>query len=224
MRKAYYSLMRIPAIALPFLIILFVLGATPAAAGQASVKAASLEAHEGMTISVQPWTDAAQYKEKFSKKSPLDAGVLAVQVMFRNDTEETLRVTLSRIRLMVHLDADNMQELQPLTAEELADAVLRPTAKDPTATRKKLPIPVGSSSKSGRDKKWTDLQKQALDAGVPSAVIVPHSTVQGLLYFDLQGQFDLLETAHLYVPEIAQMDGSKALTYFDIDLGRRASH
>ena len=43
-------------------------------------------------------------------------------------------------------------------------------------------------------------------AGVPASVIAPHSTVQGLLYFDLQGQFDLLNGAHLYVPDIVAME------------------
>jgi len=40
-------------------------------------------------------------------------------------------------------------------------------------------------------------------AVVPANVIAPHSTVQGLLYFDLQGQFDLLNAAHLYVPDVS---------------------
>jgi len=47
--------------------------------------------------------------------------------------------------------------------------------------------------------------------------------VQGLLYFDLQNQFDLLETAHLYVPDLVLMRGNRALTYFDIDLGQPGS-
>jgi hypothetical protein len=51
-------------------------------------------------------------------------------------------------------------------------------------------------------------------------VLAPHSTVQGLLYFDMQGQFDLLKTAHLYVPDIMAMKGNRALTFFEIDLSR----
>jgi hypothetical protein len=39
-----------------------------------------------------------------------------------------------------------------------------------------------------------------------------------LLYFDLQGQFDLLNTAHLYVPDVAIMGKDEGLTYFEIDL------
>src|SRR5262245_51480078 len=95
MRKVYYNRMRI----LPTLLLL-VLGVALATAlvggSQASspqaLKTASLESHEGLTISALPWTDPDQYKEKFPKKSPYAAGVLAIQVVFRNDSNESLRV------------------------------------------------------------------------------------------------------------------------------------
>jgi hypothetical protein len=48
--------------------------------------------------------------------------------------------------------------------------------------------------------------------------------VQGLLYFDLQGQFDLLSTAHLYVPDLLIMGKNSALTFFEIDLSRPGSN
>jgi hypothetical protein len=191
-----------------------------AAPPQASLKTASLESHEGLTISALPWTDPAQYKDKFPKKSPYAGGVLAVQVAFRNDSDESVRINLERIRLTVQLDSDNRQEVPSLNSEELADAVLKPKAKDPTASRPKLPIPVGGS-KGGRDKHWAELQTQAQNASVPTSVVAAHSTVQGLLYFDLQDQFDLLQNAHLYVPQLSQMTSGRAMTFFDIDLSRR---
>lgn len=186
---------------------------------QSPLRTASLESHEGLTISATPWTDAAKYKDKFPKKSPYSAGILAVQVSFRNDSDDSVRVNLSRIRLTVHLDAENTQELPSLSPEELVQAVLKPGGKDPTATRKKLPVPV-PLPQGGKDKNADELQREAQEAGVPTGVMAPHSTVQGLLYFDLQNQFDLLETAHLYVPELVLMRGNRALTYFDIDLGQ----
>jgi hypothetical protein len=67
------------------------------------------------------------------------------------------------------------------------------------------------------------VQKQAENAAVPSSVVAPHSTVQGLLYFDLQGQFDLLGTARLYVPDVLVLEKNRSLTYFDIDLSRSGS-
>jgi hypothetical protein len=186
------------------------------------VRTASLEAHEGLTISANPWTDAGKYKEKFPKKSPYTAGVLAVEVSFRNDSEDSVKVNLSRIRLTVRLDSENTQELPSLSPEELVQAVLKPGGKDPTATRKKVPLPV-PLPKGGKDKNLDELQRQAQEASIPTGVIAPHSTVQGLLYFDLQNQFDLLANAHLYVPDLVLMRGNRALTYFDIDLGQPGS-
>jgi hypothetical protein len=219
-RKVYYNLMRNPAIALPCVVVCFAFaGGLYALPQQASLKTASLESHEGMTISALPWTDPAQYKETFSKKSPYAGGVLAVQVAFRNDSDESVRVNLERIRLTVQLGDDNRQEVTSLNSEELADAVLKPKVKDPTK-RPRVPLPVGGGSKGGRDKHWTELQTEAQNASVPTSVVGAHSTVQGLLYFDLQDQFDLLQSAHLYVPQLLQMTSGRAITFFDIDLSR----
>jgi hypothetical protein len=191
-------------------------GAQQNGSQQPPLKTTSLETHEGLTISAQPWTNAALYKEKFPKKSPYAAGIVAMQVVFRNDSSESLKVGLGRIRLSFQIDQDNRQEVQALTAAQVADEVLKPGGKDPSK-RQKIPLPV-SIPRSGNDKKWKELAEQAENAGVPASVIAPHSTIQGLLYFDLQGQFDLLNGAHLYVPEIVAMETNRSLTYFEIDL------
>jgi hypothetical protein len=185
---------------------------------RASLKTASLETHEGLTISAQPWTDAALYKEKFPKKSPFAAGIVAMQVVFRNDSNESMKVSLDRIRLSFQVDEDHRQELQALTSGQVADEVLKPGGKDPSKSRSRIPLPV--SIPHNNDKHWTELQQQADAAGVPANVIAPHSTVQGLLYFDLQGQFDLLNGAHLYVPDVVVMENNRSLTYFEIELSK----
>ena len=187
------------------------------------IQAAALESHEGMTVSAKPWLDATLYKQPFPKKSPFAAGLIAVQVTFRNDSDESLKVGLDRIRLTLRIDEDNRQELNPLNAETVAELTLRPRAKDPTAHRR-FPISLPSSGvKSPRDKNWTEIQLQAQNAAVPTSVVAAHSSVQGLLYFDLQGQLDMLTSAHLYVPDIAIMGKSQSLTYFEIDLSRPTS-
>lgn len=185
---------------------------------RASLKTASLETHEGLTISAQPWTDAALYKEKFPKKSPFAAGIVAMQVVFRNDSNESMKVSLDRIRLSFQIDQDNRQEVQPLTPAQVADQILKPGGKDPAKSRARIPLPV--SVPHNNDKHWTELEQQAEVAGIPANVIAPHSSVQGLLYFDLQGQFDLLNEARLYVPDILVMENNRSLTYFEIDLSK----
>jgi hypothetical protein len=185
---------------------------------RASLKTVSLETHEGLTISAQPWTDAALYKEKFPKKSPFAAGIVAMQVVFRNDSNESMKVSLDRIRLSFQIDQDNRQEVQALTPAQVADQVLKPGGKDPAKSRARIPLPV--SVPHNNDKHWTELEQQAEVAGIPANVIAPHSSVQGLLYFDLQGQFDLLNEARLYVPDILVMENNRSLTYFEIDLSK----
>jgi hypothetical protein len=223
MRKVYYNSMRNLSGAVPFLAGCLMAGSY--ASGQAgnqraSLKTASLETHEGLTISAQPWTDAALYKEKFPKKSPFAAGIVAMQVVFRNDSNESMKVSLDRIRLSFQVDEDHRQELQALTSGQVADEVLKPGGKDPSKSRSRIPLPV--SIPHNNDKHWTELQQQVDAAGVPVNVIAPHSTVQGLLYFDLQGQFDLLNGAHLYVPDVVVMENNRSLTYFEIELSKPA--
>jgi hypothetical protein len=223
MRKVYYNSMRNLSGAVPFLVACLMAGlyASGQAGNQrASLKTASLETHEGLTISAQPWTDAALYKEKFPKKSPFAAGIVAMQVVFRNDSDVSMKVSLDRIRLSFQVDEDHRQELQALTSGQVADEVLKPGGKDPSKSRSRIPLPV--SIPHNNDKHWTELQQQADAAGVPANVIAPHSTVQGLLYFDLQGQFDLLNGAHLYVPDVVVMENNRSLTYFEIELSKPA--
>jgi hypothetical protein len=221
MRTVYYSLMLKFAIVFAFAAIL-TCGARFVEAQQTLLKTASLESHEGLTISVQPWTDPAQYKEKFPKKSPMSGGVVAIQVSLRNDSDDSVKVNLSRIRLNVALSEDNRQGLRALNPEEVADRVLHPVPKDPTTPRAKLPIPIGRSN-NPHDKHWTALQKAAGEAALPGSVVAPHKTLQGLLYFDIEGQFDLLNAAHLYVPDAVALESNRALTYFEIDLSRRGN-
>jgi hypothetical protein len=220
MRKVYYNRMRTAAIFVPLNVsLLLAAGITWA---QQPLKASSVESHEGLTISVLPWTGAGQYKEKFPKKSPYSAGILAVQVTVRNDTDDSVKVNLERVRLLVALSDDNRQQIEPLSAAAVADIVLNPIVKDPTA-RRKFPLPAGIPS-GGHDKKWEGLEKAAQDAGMRGSIVAPHGTVQGLMYFNLQGQFDLLSTAHLYVPELLVLEKNRSLTYFEIDLSRSTTN
>ena len=228
MTKVYYSLMRNPVIALPCPLVCALALAGLAVGGQsqqASLKAASLESHEGLTVSALPWTDPAQYKEKFPKKSPFDKGVVAFHVSFRNDTDHGLKVGLQRIRLLVQLSEENRQELAPLSAEDVADTVmLKNNGKDPTARHLPLPIPIPSTgTKSGRDSKWTAMRDACQNAAVPTGILAAHSTVEGLVYFDIRGELDLLKNAHMYFPNIVSMGDNQPLSYFDIALSHDAS-
>jgi hypothetical protein len=220
MGKVYYNPMRIPAAFLLLVAGVFLAGALSAQQQQTSLKTASLESHEGMTITAQPLTDAASYKEKFPKKSPFAAGIVAIQVAFRNDSDESVKIEVDRIKLNVQLSEDDRQGLDSLSPEDVANVVLNPHPKDPSR-RVRLPLPIGVGG--SKDKNWIAVQQAARNAAVPGTVVAPHKTMQGLLYFDLQGQLDLLGSAHLYVPNVTALEKNRALMFFDIDLGRPGS-
>jgi hypothetical protein len=219
MRKDYYNPMRNLAIIVPFLAAALFSDGSIAQQPQTTLKAAALESHEGVTISAQPWTDPANYKAKFPKKSPFNAGIVAIDTIIRNDSDESMKVDLEEIRLNVTVSEDNRQALDSLTPDDVADVVTGSKIKDPTATHRS-PIPIPTGPKVGHDKHWTELQKAAADAGITSSIVAPHHSVQGLLYFDLQGQIDLLKTAHLYIPDIRSLEKNHPLLYFEIDLSR----
>jgi hypothetical protein len=221
MRKVYYNPMRILTLILPVLAVSQLAAQQKPAQQPSSLKTTSLESHEGMTITARPWTDPALYKDKFPKKSPYAAGIVAVQVVFRNDSDDSMKINLERIRLNLTLSEEDRQALYPLSPEEAADAITHPSAKN--VGIKRLPIPLGGP-KTGRDKKWTAVEQSMHDAGVQASVVAPHSTVEGLLFFDLRSQFDLLNSAHLYVPEIVAIEKNHSLMYFEIDLTRSAEH
>jgi hypothetical protein len=217
MRKVYYN----PTRKLTYFVVVFTalhLTAGMSAAQQpASLKTSALESHEGMTISARPWSNPALYKEKFHKKSPYAFGIVALQVIFRNDSDDSLKVNLERIRLNVTLSEEDRQALNPLTSEQAADLIMKPGAKNVTKSR--FPIPIGGP-KVGHDKKWTEVEEELREAGVRASIVAPHSSVQGLLYFDLQNQLDLLSSARLYVPEIVAIEKNRELMYFEIDLSQ----
>jgi len=101
MRKDYYNPMRNLAIIVPFLAATIFSDGRATQQPPATLKAAALESHEGVTISAQPWTDAANYKAKFPKKSPLAAGIVAIDTIIRNDSDDSMKVDLEQIRLNV---------------------------------------------------------------------------------------------------------------------------
>ena len=219
MQTVYYIFMRklFPSVLLPLMMVFL----APALAGQQAglVRAPIQDSHEKMTVGVDPWTVASRYKERFPKKSPFSKGVVALKVSFRNDSDESIKIDLPHIRLLLQMNEEERQELEPLTADEVADTVmLKNNGKDPTAKRIPLPIPMGGG-KPLRDKNWTEFRDDCQNAAVPSSVVAAHSTVEGLLYFDLRGEVELLQNARLYVPNLTSMATKQPLSYFDIPLG-----
>ena len=232
MQTVYYSFMR-NALA----VVVFVCAAFPLPAqnsipfqnqprSDSSVHEIAKDSHEGVTIGIDPWTEGSRYKKQFPKKTPFEKGIVAIHVSFKNDNNHGLKVDLQSVRLLVQVSEENRQELAPLSADDVADTVmLKDNGKDPTAKRSPIPIPLPvTGPKSERDSKWTALRDAAQNAGIPTSVIAAHSTVEGLMYFDIRGELDLLDTAHLYIPNISSMGDNQPLSYFDIAFARDSAN
>jgi hypothetical protein len=231
MQTVYYSVMRNPIVCALFLLTATCLAAQDNSASKSTPRSATAshatatDSHEGITIGIEPWTQESQYKKTFPKRTPLSKGVVAINVNFRNDTDQGMKVNLQSIRLIVQLSEDNRQELQSMSADDVADTVLlKNNGKDPTARRSPIPFPIPTKLPSAaRDSKWTEFRDQCQNAGVPSNIIAAHSSVEGLIYFDIRGETDLLQTAHLYLPNIVSMKDNQPVSYFDIPLGHDSS-
>lgn len=190
-----------------------------------ALRAPYTDSHEGISVGVDPWTTASRYKDKFPKKSPFTGGVVALHLSFRNDNDNGVKVDLQQIRLLVEVSEDNRQELEPLSPDDVADTVLlKQTTKDPTAKKVPLPIPQINKPKATRDSNWTNFRDACQNAAIPSSVIGAHGTVDGLIYFDIRGEVDLLQTARLYVPNLVTMDTHQPISFFDIGLTHSSSN
>ncbi|HTZ33356.1 MAG TPA: hypothetical protein VMH31_12925 [Methylomirabilota bacterium] len=202
----------------------YLLSAQSTSQTPAAQHASARDSHEGITISVDPWTTASRYKDKFPKKSPFSGGVIAIHIRIQNDNDQGIRVSPESIRLLVQIDEENRQELQPLGPDDVADDVLlKDNGKDPTSRRNPLPIPVGKPRPS-RDANWTAMRDACQNAAIPSKVIGGHSFVEGLVYFNLRGEVDLLQTARLYLPSLTTMGSNQPISYFEIRLGKDAEN
>src|SRR5438477_6705207 len=167
---------------LPFVAVSLLAAKQGATQQPSLLKTTSLESHEGMTITARPWTDPALYKEKFPKKSPVAAGIIAVQVVFRNDSDDSMKVNLERIRLNLILSEEEHQALYPLSPEEAADVITHPSTKNVTSKRLHIAL---RGPKTGRDKKWTEVEQCISDEGGQARAGARHGPAQGLVLFVL---------------------------------------
>lgn len=172
--------------------------------------------HQGMLVAADPWVKPEEYKARLGKKTPYDAGVIAIDVYFRNDGPQPIRLNLGTIRLTISLPNQTDQELSPLRPEAIAEAVYDSNPKRPGGVASRLPIPIGSGSKN---KQAQELALTLRGVMLSTDLIPPKTVVNGLLYFDLDGHFNYIAFARLYIPDLAEMGTGKTLLFFDVALG-----
>ena len=182
-------------------------------------KLAAHDAHQGLLVAVDPLLKPEDYKARFGKKTPYAAGIVAIDAYFRNDTGTPIQIDLDVIRLTVTPPGEQQQDLSPLSARD-ATAITLGSGKDPTKSRRKLPIP---GMGGGEGKEFDELQGKLRSAALASDILPPHATVHGLLYFDLDGHFEWINSSRFYVPDLKEMGSGKALLFFDVPLATTGS-
>lgn len=173
--------------------------------------------HSGLTVSVDPYTEAARTKDKFGKANPHDVGVLPVEVFLRNDSDQPMRVNLETVQLEVTLRNGVRQEVDWLRPEEVAKLIAHPSgAADPHQKRLPLPIKIGDKNV---EKLANVLRPLTLDADV----IPPKGTIHGFLYFDVSHEFAIASRSSLYVPDVSIAPGNEPLVFFEVPLRKAPS-
>jgi hypothetical protein len=183
----------------------------------ANQPAASLpqDQHEGLTVSVNSYTETDRAKEKFGKASPLAVGILPVEVFLHNDTAQAMRIDVSTIQLSVQFPSGKHQDVDAITAKEVAAAVAHPNGP-PGPQSRRFPVGIGSVTDKKTDKMLETLGPLALDADI----VPPMATIHGFVFFDLNGDLSLAARASLYVPDITTIPSNKALMFFEVPLGK----
>jgi hypothetical protein len=175
------------------------------------------DTHQNLTIVVDPYVSADRYsKAQFGKTSPYEAGIVAINVYFRNDNDSPIRLNLNTILLMISVPRQDHEKLLPLTPEEVTDRAILKARANPSA-RRPFPFP-GSASASGKGKAWDEMNSVIRSLVLSTEVLPPHVTTHGFLFFDVDHQFDAIRYSSVYIPDLVFMTDKKALLFFEIDL------
>jgi len=175
------------------------------------------DTHDNVTIAADPYQEEARYRERFGKKNPFKVGILAVEVFIRNENDKPIRVNLESVRLMLAIPGAEKQRLRPLTVEDVVDGILNKGGQKSNKPRVPLPIP-GRGPSTGRGKEWEELETILRSVAYENDILPPRSTVKGIFFFDMDGHYDWVEYARLYVPDLVFLHNQQGLLYFEVDL------
>jgi hypothetical protein len=173
--------------------------------------------HDGLTVLADPYTDKGRGKEKFGKANPLEAGILPVEIFLRNETNEPIRVDISTIQLEVQLRRGGRQEIDWLPPEDVAGLVAHPGGVTPSNGPRVAGIPLPS-----RDKNTQKLAEILRPLTLDADVVPPMGALHGFLYFNVNYEMSVADTAILYVPDASVIASKKALMFYEVRLGKAA--
>jgi len=206
-------------------LLLLLLTAPSQSAGQAQqplpLDPATLPArdsHQGLLIAADPYMTKERSEQKFGKKHPYAAGLLAIDVYLRNNTDSPLQINLETVELQIAVPGQPRQHLESLSAEDAAYRIVLPYGPSPRARRGPIPGVGG-----GKTKEVAKKQDELRFLMLPGDMVGPHNTVHGFVLFDVDGHFEDVRNATLYIPDVSKYGSHEKLFFFEVDL-RPATH
>jgi hypothetical protein len=178
----------------------------------------SHDRHEGLNISADPYIDVERAKKKFGKANPVPAGILPVELFLRNETSQPIRIDLSTIQLEVRLSDSKHQNVDSLSAVEVANTMVHPEGSRTPSTRRVPPIGIPSG---GNDKKVAGVADILRPLSLDADVVPPMGMIHGFLFFDLNHQMSLVDNASLYVPDVVLVPSNKPMMFFEVAFGAK---
>lgn len=200
--------------------LLFVLGSLLAATLTARAQPdpatfPARDAHEGLVIAADPYAEAARARTRFGKKTPLEAGILPIEVALRNDNDKPILVELGSVRLLVPAPGGERQQLEPLEVEDVLERMLYQHGPEITLPRTPLPR---RRTQPDRRKEYLDLEAKIRPAALVMTLVPPKTTVRGFLFFHLGRRLDAFADARLYLPDVKFMHNKQPLFFFELPL------
>ena len=194
-------------------------GPAQAPAGVSADATADLQrdTHDGLIVMANPLTDAEKAKTLFGKADPIAIGILPVDVYLKNDSPQPIRVDIDTIQLTVHTLRGKRQDLDWLSADEVASLIAHPEGVVPTQPKRIAGIPLPKNDKKA-DKLATQLRPLSLDG----EIIPPMAMLHGYLYFNVNHEMKVAQGASIYVPNVYSMPSNKPLMFYEAPIGKKS--
>src|SRR5271155_4656179 len=193
----------------------------PAAASSSAPAAAhplaplSKDHHDGLTISVDPYTDAQRAKDKFGKSAnPVTAGILPVEVFLTNELPHPLRINMETVELEVQLESGK-QDLDWLPVRQVATLIIHPGGNPSSPSARRFPIGIPMP---GKDKKVDNVAAALRPFALDSDLVPPLGKIHGFLFFNMTHNFEAALQSSLYVPDIVVLPDKTPLMFFEVPL------
>lgn len=194
--------------------------APQAAAPSPASSALTQDHHEGLTVSVDPYTNSQRAKEKFGKSAnPVPAGILPVDVLLKNETPHPIKIDLETVQLEVRQDGGTHQDIDWLTVGQVATLIAHPHGT-PTPSVRRFPVGIPTP---GKDKKVDNLAAELRPFALDSDVVPPLGSTHGFLFFNMSHNFEAALKSSLYLPNVAFLPDKKPLMFFEVPLSNNTA-